>query len=83
MGQKTKPAPLQQVAGFPLLWKQIFTRELEDLANLMLLASPTSLKRWANSKLLAALQSNSRPSVGHWQYLVMGQSHAIGSSGLD
>jgi hypothetical protein len=84
MGQKTKPAPLQQVAGFPLLWKQIFTRELEDLANLMPSASPTSLERWANSKLLAApLQSNCGPSASHRQYLVMGHPHAIGSAGLE
>jgi hypothetical protein len=55
-----------------------------SLANSMRSASPTSLERWANSKLWAALlRSNCGPSAGHRQYLVMGQPHAIGSAGLE
>jgi hypothetical protein len=55
-----------------------------SLANSMQSASPTSLERWANSKLWAALLwSNCGPSASHWQYWVMGQPHAIGSAGLE
>src|SRR6266576_3364903 len=51
-----------------------------SLANSISSALPTSLERWANSKLLAALlQSNCGPSASHQQYLVMGHPHAIGS----
>jgi hypothetical protein len=28
------------------------------------------------------LQGNSEPLGGHWQYLVMGQPHAIGGTGV-
>src|SRR6266699_3815979 len=50
-----------------------------SLANSMSLALPTSLKRWANSTLLAALfWSNCGPSASHQQYLIIGQSLATG-----
>src|SRR6266567_2768930 len=55
-----------------------------SLANSMLLALPTSLERWANLTLLAALfWSNCGPSASHRQYLVMGQSLATGSATLE
>src|SRR6266705_2677928 len=55
-----------------------------SLANSMSSALPTSLERWANLKLLAALlRSNCGPSASHWQYLVTGRSHAIGSAALE
>src|SRR6266566_2292 len=55
-----------------------------SLANSMSLALPTSLEKWANSKLLAALfRSNCGPLASHWQYLVMGQSLATGSAALE
>ncbi len=55
-----------------------------SLANSMSSALPTSLKRWANSTLLAALfWSNCRPSASHQQYLVIGQSFATGSTALE
>src|SRR6266566_2501022 len=56
----------------------------ESLANSMPSVLPTSLGRWANSKLLAApLLSNCGPSARHRQHLVMGQPHAIGSAALE
>src|SRR6266576_2886498 len=55
-----------------------------SLANSMSSALSTSLKRWANSTLLAALfWSNCRPSASHQQYLVIGQSFATGSTALE
>jgi len=56
----------------------------ESLANSMPSALPTSLDRWANSKLMASpLLGNCGPSASHWQYLVMGQPHAIGSAAFE
>src|SRR6266567_7652884 len=55
-----------------------------SLANSMSLALSISLEKWANLKLLAALfRSNCGPSASHWQYLVMGHPHAIGSATLE
>src|SRR6266567_5018371 len=55
-----------------------------SLANSMSSALPTSLERWANSMLLAALfWSNCGPSASHRQYLIMGQSLATGSTALE
>src|SRR6266700_1166204 len=55
-----------------------------SLANSISLALPTSLERWANSKLLVALLwSNCGPLASHRQYLVMGHPHAISSVTLE
>src|SRR6266566_679687 len=52
-----------------------------SLANSMSSALPTSLERWTNSTLLAALfWSNCGPSASHRQYLVMGPSLATSSA---
>src|SRR6266550_2067586 len=54
-----------------------------SLANSISLALPTSLERWANSKLLVVLLwSNCGPSASHLQYLVMGHPHAISNVAL-
>src|ERR1700679_3286598 len=56
----------------------------ESLANSMTSALPTSLQRWANSKLLAApLRSDCGPSASHRQYEALGHPHAIGSTSLE
>src|SRR6266566_5256600 len=55
-----------------------------SLANSISSALPTSLERWANSKLLVVLLwSNCGPSASHQQYLVMGHSHSFGSADLE
>src|SRR6266700_6415066 len=55
-----------------------------SLANSISSALPTSLERWANSKLLVALLwSNCGPLASHRQYLIMGYPHAIGSVALE